>query len=118
MSVPFFSAFSASPLASPLTHSPSHCFSSSFFFVLWRAVVPYSQADCPYPLQFNERGTVADGSLSLTADEQICVYPCPAPMFTPSDWHASAGITISLASTLHSFLSFHSFAHHSLVSRA
>ncbi|ELR23361.1 uncharacterized protein ACA1_069450 [Acanthamoeba castellanii str. Neff] len=60
-------------------------------------VVPYSQADCPYPLQFNERGTVADGSLSLSADEQICVYPCPAPMFTPSDWHASAGITISLA---------------------
>ncbi len=66
--------------------------------------MPYSQADCPYPLQFNERGTVADGSLSLTADEQICVYPCPAPMFTPSDWHASAGITISLASTFHSFL--------------
>jgi hypothetical protein len=87
-----------------LRSSPFFSVLRSSFFVLWRAVVPYSQADCPYPLQFNERGTVADGSLSLSADEQICVYPCPAPMFTPSDWHASAGITISLASTLH----FHS----------
>jgi hypothetical protein len=62
--------------------------------------VPYSQADCPYPLKINKRGTVGDPSLSLWADEQICVYPCPAPAFSPEDWHASAGITISLAGTL------------------
>jgi hypothetical protein len=62
-------------------------------------VVAYSQADCPYPLKFNPHGSVADASLSLTADEQICVYPCPDPMFTDSDWRASDGVSISLGST-------------------
>ncbi|ELR23372.1 Gprotein-coupled receptor [Acanthamoeba castellanii str. Neff] len=59
-------------------------------------VVPYSQADCPHPLKFNPHGSVADPSVSLTADEQICVYPCPDPMFDASDWRASEGISISL----------------------
>jgi len=60
------------------------------------AVVAYSQADCPYPLKYNPDGTTFDASRSLTSLDQLCVYPCPDPMFTMSDWDASDGITIGL----------------------
>jgi hypothetical protein len=75
-------------------------------------VVPYSQADCPHPLKFNPHGSVAVPSVSLTADEQICVYPCPDPMFDASDWRASEGISISLGSThTHTHTHAHTHAH-------
>lgn len=62
-------------------------------------MVPYSQYDCPYPLKYNPDGKYIDPSADITSIDQICVYPCPDPMFSESDWDANGGILIGLAST-------------------
>jgi hypothetical protein len=63
-------------------------------------MVPYSQADCPYPLKFNPEGTIADPTQSLSSPDQVCVYPCPDPMFTTTEMDAAIGVLTGLGSTL------------------
>jgi hypothetical protein len=75
-------------------------------------VVPYSQADCPYPLKFNPKGRIADPTKPLGSLDQICVYPCPDPMFTDDDWDAAFGVLTSLASTTSPRLSLCAFVRH------
>lgn len=66
--------------------------------VIISTVVPYSQVDCPYPLKYNPKGTTIDPSGSLTSSDQICVYPCPDPMFTDTDWDGAEGLLTGLSS--------------------
>ncbi|ELR23350.1 uncharacterized protein ACA1_069340 [Acanthamoeba castellanii str. Neff] len=55
--------------------------------------VPYGEADCPYPLKFNY-----DDQDSFTASSydptQMCVMPCPNPMWSDAEW--TAGVTLTL----------------------
>jgi hypothetical protein len=62
-------------------------------------VVPYTQADCPHPLKFNPAGTIADSSQSIQSPDQICVYPCPDPMFSDYQWDTSTGLIFALGGT-------------------
>jgi hypothetical protein len=68
-------------------------------FLSLSPVVPYSQADCPFPLKFNPHGSIADSTQSLSNPHQICVYPCPDPMFTDAEWDGSIGALTGLGST-------------------
>ncbi len=51
----------------------------------WLLVVPYNQADCPYPLKYNRDGE-ADFAESNYDLNEICLYPCPDPMWTEGEW--------------------------------
>jgi hypothetical protein len=96
-------ACSAFFLAQGLTASLPNCSAPAFASPVCNnhsagVVVPYSQADCPYPLKYNPKGSIADSSQSLMSPDQVCVYPCPAPMFTSQEWDASMGLLMALAS--------------------
>ncbi len=53
--------------------------------VLKTKVVPYNQADCPYPLKYNtdQEDSFAESNYDFS---EICVYPCPSPMWTEAEW--------------------------------
>ncbi|ELR16747.1 uncharacterized protein ACA1_019990 [Acanthamoeba castellanii str. Neff] len=55
--------------------------------------VPYGEADCPYPLKYNY-----DAQDSFEASgydpKQMCVLPCPNPMWSDAEW--TAGVTLTL----------------------
>ncbi len=48
-------------------------------------VVPYNQADCPYPLKYNrdEEDHFAEYNYEFA---QMCLYPCPSPMWSEAEW--------------------------------
>jgi hypothetical protein len=91
-------------IAQGLTSMLPNCSSSAFASPVCNnhsegMVVPYSQADCPHPLKFNPKGSIADYNQNLGSPDQVCVYPCPDPMFTSHEWDTSMGLMMALAST-------------------
>lgn len=63
-------------------------------------VVGYSQADCPYPLKYNQDGEEYYQNNGYEGMD-ICVYPCPDPMFSDGEWAGVIVVDIVL-----NFLSF------------
>jgi hypothetical protein len=55
------------------------------------AVVPYTQADCPYPLKYNGESSFAENGYN---GEDMCIMPCPNPMWTDAEW--TGGITVMM----------------------
>jgi hypothetical protein len=55
--------------------------------------VPYGEVDCPYPLKYNYDGesTFAESGYD---GAQMCVMPCPSPMWSDEEW--TAGVTLTL----------------------
>ncbi len=69
----------------PSPCSCSYTMGTNYFCVFDKSVVPYNQADCPYPLKYN-RDEEANFAKSNYDFEKMCVYPCPDPMWTESEW--------------------------------
>jgi len=59
------------------------------------AEAPYTQADCPYPLLFIYRDPIEVVEQQLTPS-YLCVYPCPDPMFSKSEWESASALTMVL----------------------
>jgi hypothetical protein len=55
--------------------------------------VPYGEADCPYPLKYNY-DTQDSFEASGYDPKQMCVLPCPNPMWSDAEW--TAGVTLTL----------------------
>ena len=56
-------------------------------------VVPYTQADCPYPLKYNYDGESSFAESGYNGQD-MCVMPCPNPMWSDAEW--TGGITIMM----------------------
>ncbi|ELR18066.1 Frizzled/Smoothened family membrane region protein [Acanthamoeba castellanii str. Neff] len=56
-------------------------------------LVPYTQADCPYPLKYNYDGESSFAENGYNGQD-MCVMPCPNPMWSDAEW--TGGITIMM----------------------